>query len=331
MIWRSLLLSPLLFGAGSVQAFCDWEKGSPAILSVPDQVITIAADAPADSSTPIAAFETPRLGHDIFYTYCLVGTEVGRRVIGLESYSARDKTFKTNIPGIVIKPLWTNGLPGWGGFPTTVYMPPMDDSGYVYFRFPDVSGYRVEFYKVADSLQLKNPAGDLVLPPGPIGYFYLIVSDDPNNYLSKLSLNEIKVISTPVCTPDSAKTVDFGKVTAKMLENGVSEKLDFAINCKSDYGSYSATAYITTDTPSYDAANIMVKDAGGNSGRLRITIKDSQNRPLRVNGKEGEQITSTPSQNNAEFHWTAELSAAGWFQPSAGTFSAKAEIIFDIT
>lgn len=331
MIWRTLLLTPLFFGAGSAQALCDWQSGSPAILTVPDQVITIAADAPADSTTPIASFETPRLGHNIFYTYCLVGTEVGRRVIGLEPYNAQNKTYKTNIPGIVIKPLWTNGLPEWGGFPTTVYMPEMDGSGYVYFRFPDVSGYKVEFYKVADTLQLNNPAGDLIMPPGPIGYFYLIVSNDPNNYLSKLALSEIKIISTPVCTADSAKTVDFGKVTAKMLESGVSEKLDFAINCKTDYGSYSATAYITTDTPSYDAASIMVKDAGGNSGRLRITIKDSQNRALKVNGKDGEQITSTLSQNSAEFHWTAELSAAGWLQPSAGAFSAKAEIIFDIT
>ena len=331
MIWRSLMLAPLLLGAGSVQAICTWETGYPAIQYVPSQVITIPADTPADSSTPIAAFDTPRLGHNIFYKLCPVGTLVGRNVIGLESYDAGNQTFKTNIPGIVIKPMWTNGLPGWGNFPSQTYMPPTDDSGFVHFRFPDVSGYRVEFYKVADSLQLKNPAGDLVLPPGPIGYYYMIVSDDPNNFLSKLAINEIKLISTPVCTPDSAKTVDFGKVTAKMLEAGVSEKLDFSINCKSDYGSYSATAYITTDAPSYDYYNIMVKDARGYNGRLRITIKDSQNRPLRVNGTDGEQVTSTPSQNNTEFHWTAELKAAGLLQPSAGAFTAKAEIIFDIT
>lgn len=327
-----LLLSPLILlsSIGTAQAFCDWEMGDPAILTVPSQLIEIAADAPVSTTTPIATYNTPTMGHEIRYLKCPVGTEVGRRVIGLLDANTQNKTFLTQIPGIVIKPLWTNGTPAWGGFPSTVYMPPTDTSGYVYFVFPAISSYRVEFYKVSETLNLSNPAGDVVMPAGDIGYYYLIVSNDPSNYLSKLALEEIRIISTPVCTADSAKTIDFEKVTPKMLEAGVSRPLDFFIKCKTDYGSYSATAYITSESPTSDYSAIKVTDGGGNTDRMKISIKDSNNQVLPLNGSRGESITSTTSQMNAEFRWTAELTKAGLVQPDAGPFSARAEIVFDI-
>lgn len=328
-----LLLSPfalLLSNVGTAYAICDWEMGSSVIQTVPSQLIEIAADAPASNTTPIATYDTPIMGHEIRYTECLVGTEIGRRVIGLDSYSTQYKTFKTQIPGIVIKPTWSNGTDLWGGFPSNIYMPATDESGYVYFVFPAISRYRVEFYKVSDNLSLNNTDGDVVMPAGDIGYFYLIVSNDPGNYLSKLALNEIKIVSTPVCTADSAKTINFETVTPKMLSAGVSRPLDFFIRCKSDYGSYSATAYVTTETPTTGNKAIKVTDGGGNTDRMQIAIKDSSSQALPLDGSRGETITSTTSQSNAEFRWTAELTKAGTAQPAAGPFSARAEIIFDI-
>ncbi|WP_029685771.1 fimbrial protein [Tatumella saanichensis] len=328
-----LLLSPfalLLSNVGTAYAVCDWEMGSSMIQTIPSQLIEIAADAPVSNTTPIATYDTPAMGHDIRYTECLVGTELGRRVIGLDSYSSQYKTFKTQIPGIVMKPMWSNGTEEWGGFPSTIYMPATDQSGYVYFVFPATARYRVEFYKVSDTLNLSNTNGDVVMPAGDIGYYYLIVSDDPGNYLSKLALNEIKIISTPVCTADSAKTINFETVTPKMLSAGVSRPLDFFIKCKSDYGNYSATAYITTETPTADNGAIKVTDGGGNTDRMQIAIKDSSRQSLPLDGSRGETLTSTASQSNAEFRWTAELTKASSTDPAAGPFSARAEIIFDI-
>lgn len=323
MIWRYLLLTPLLSGTGNAQALCHRGKGDRIILTVPDQSLTFAAEAPADRYLPGPGYDISRPGYPVFLIDCLLSAIVSRSVTGPEPCNLQNKTCETNIICLVIKPLRPHGLTAWRGFPSAAVIPEMDGSGYVCFRFTEVSGDRGGCCKEADSLRLRKPAGNLVLPPGPIGDFYLIVSKDPNNNLSKRLLNEINVSSPPVYPPDRAKTVNSGKIAARMPGVAVQERLHFAINGKTSYGSDSAMADITTDIPSYDVATLRVTNARDSSGCLRLPLRESLDRLLKVNVKEGEQITSPVSPDNTEFHGIAELSAAGLFQPSAEHFLPK--------
>lgn len=329
MIRISLLLSLGMLMVNSASAACMFNSGARSIFTIPPATIQISADTAADSSKPIAEFESPQLGHDIIYSHCDIGSEYGKRVIGLLDHDTTERTFKTNIPGIVVKPLWQNGNGTWGRFPSTSYIPQHGDSPTVIYVHPSLSAFKIQFFKVSDTVQLSDPEGDLLITPGDIAYTYLMNSD-PSAFLTKLSVSEIRLVSTPVCTADSAKTVNFDQVSPVMLRKGVSKKLDFAINCKSDYGHFIASASLTTQTPSADASTILVTDAGGNTDRLMIKIEDSSGKTVMVNGSHSEQLSSTPSQGDAEFHWTATLLPVGSTLPVAGNFSAKAEIVFDI-
>lgn len=329
MIRISLLLSLGLLSISSTNAACVFYSGARSIFTIPPATVRIAADAPVDSSKPIAEFDSSPLGHDIIYTTCDIGTEYGKRVIDLQDHDTSERTFKTNIPGIVVKPLWQNGSGVWGKFPSTSYIPPHGNSPTVSYVHPSTSAFRIQFFKISDTVQLSDPDGDLLLNPGDISYTYLMNSD-PASFLTKLSVSQLRLVSTPVCTADSAKTVNFDQVSPVMVRAGVAKKLDFAINCKSDYGSFIASASLTTDTPSADASTILVTDAGGNTDRLMIKIEDSTGKTIKVNGSNSEQLNSTQSQGDAEFHWTATLLPVGQSAAIAGNFSAKAEIVFDI-
>lgn len=329
MIRISLLLYSGMVLVSSANAACVFQSGARSIFTIPPQTIQISADTAVDSSKPIAEYDSSQLGHDIIYTKCDIGSEYGKRVLGLVTNDATERTFKTNIPGIVIKPLWQNGNGVYGRFPSTSYIPVHGTSPTVSYVHPAISSFRIQFFKIADTVSLSDPEGDLLLPPGDIAYTYLLNSD-PASFLTKLSVSEIRLISTPVCTADSAKTIDFDQVSPVMLRSGVAKKMDFAINCKSDYGSFIASASLTTDTPSADASTILVTDAAGNRNRLMIKVSDSKGNTMKVNGTTHEQLSSTVSQGDAEFHWTATLLQAGSASPVAGRFSAKAEVVFDI-
>ncbi|MCT4715760.1 fimbrial protein [Enterobacteriaceae bacterium H18W14] len=321
------MASAFIFSHGA-EAACTLARGAPTTVTIPSQVIRIAADAPVDTSNPVAQYDSPTAGQNIGYDDCLAGTEYGKRVLNLIGQNSSTKIYQTNIPGIGIKILWNNSE-AFGNFPSTSYLSFKNGEQSGTFDFLAGSFYRVQFFKTEDILRLNNPQGDTVLPAAEIAYNYLR-TEDPASYVMKLSIGEIKVISTPACTTDGTKTVDFNNVTPSLLSAGVVRNLDFAIVCKSDYGSYSAKASIVTNTPSSDASYIRVEDAAGNKDRLGIQITDGAGRAMKVDGSTSEQKTSITSQGPAEFAWNAKLIPANQPSPAGGRFHAKAEIVFDI-
>ncbi|WP_435946889.1 fimbrial protein [Dryocola sp. BD586] len=322
-----VMVSAFLFSPAS-EAVCRLARGAPTAVAIPMQVIRIAADAPADTSNPIAQYDSPTAGQNIGYDDCLAGTEYGKRPLNLNGQNSTTRIYQTNIPGIGIKLLWSNGS-AFGNFPSTSSLTFSGGAQSGTFDFDAGSFYRIQFFKTEDTLRLSNPQGDTVLPASEIAYNYLRTAD-PASYVMKLSIGEIKIISTPACTADGAKTVDFNDVTPSLLNAGVVRNLDFALVCKSDYGSYSAKASIVTDTPSGDASYIRVEDAAGNKDRLAIQITDGAGRAMKVDGSTSEQKSSIASRGPAEFAWNAKLVPGSRPSPAGGKFHARAEIIFDI-
>lgn len=312
----------------AASAVCTLARGAPTAVSIPSQVIRINANAPADTSTPIAQFDSNLAGQDIGYDNCIVGTEYGKRVLNLTGQDSSTRIYPTNIPGIGIKLLWSNGS-AFGNFPSTSQLTFPGGAQVGTFDYVAASFYRIQFFKTANNLRLSDPNGDTVLPAGDIAYNYLMTAN-PASYVMKLAIGDIKVISTPTCDVDSAKTIDFNEVTPSLLSAGVTRKLDFNITCKSDYGTYSAIASMMTDTPSSDGSYIRVKDAGGNLDRLGIKITDGAGKAMKLDGSTSEQKTSITSQGPAEFAWNATLFASSKIAPAGGTFNAQAEVIFDI-
>lgn len=328
MLRISLIMLSALILSPSAEAVCTLARGAPTPLAIPSQVIHIAADAPVDTSTPIAQYDSPAAGRDIGYDECITGTEYGKRTLNLFGQNASTKIYQTNIPGIGIKLLASNGS-AFGNFPSTSYLKFPNGETIGTLDIPSQSYYRIQFFKTVDNLRLSNPLGDIVLPPGPIAYNYLMTAD-PASFTMNLTIGEMKVISTPTCTADNAKIINFNDVTPSLLSSGVTRNLDFAITCKSDYGSYSAKASIITGTPSSDASYIRVEDALGNKDRLGIRITNSSGKTMKVDGSTSEQKTGITSQGPAEFSWNATLIATNKSAPAGGIFSARAEIVFDI-
>ncbi|HEY1843924.1 MAG TPA: fimbrial protein [Buttiauxella sp.] len=324
----ALALCALLMSPGA-WAVCTLARGAPTPLTIPSQVFTVSADAPVDTSTPIAQFDSPQVGRSIGYDDCIVGTEYGKRTMNLSGQDGSTKIFQTNIPGIGIKLLASNGS-AFGNFPSTSYLTFSGGEQVGTLDIPAQSYYRIQFFKTSNNLRLSNPlTGDTVLPPGQIGYNYLMTAD-PASFTMSLTIGEMKIISTPACTADSAKTVDFNDVTPTLLKAGVTRPLDFAIVCKSDYGSYSTKASMTTTTPSSDGTYIRADDAAGNKDRLGIRITDGAGQTMKVDGSTAEQKSSITSQGPADFSWKATLIPGSKPSPAGGVFTAKAEIIFDI-
>lgn len=319
----ALLISP----AG--WAVCDPAGQPPTPLYIPAKIIRIAADAPIDSALPIAEYDSTIAGGDIWYKACPKGTLYGKRVNGLDSLDAGNKIFKTNIPGIGVKPLYTNGTGRWGSFPSDSYVIFEPDEPLGDFYISGASMYRLQFFKMGELRLSDATAGDIVMNPGMIVYNFMM-NPTPASFSVNLNIGEIKIISTPACTVDGAKRIDFNRVTPTLLSAGVARPLDFSINCVTDYGGYAAKAAITTMTPSADASYIQAEDADGNRDRLAIYITDGANRPMKVNGTTYEQKSSINSRSPAGFNWQATLKPGSTPSPGGGTFTAKAEIIFDI-
>ncbi|KLG05257.1 fimbrial protein [Enterobacter cloacae subsp. cloacae] len=318
----ALALSP------AASAVCTLARGAPTAVTIPSQVIRINADAPADTSTPIAQFDSNSAGQNIGYDNCVTGTEYGKRAQNLVGQDATTRIYQTNIPGIGIKLLWNNGS-AFGNFPSTALLTFPNGAQSGTFDYVAASFFRIQFFKTANNLRLSDPNGDTVLPAGDIAYNYLMTAD-PASFIMKLAIGDIKIMSTPTCDVDSAKTIDFNEVTPSLLSEGVTRNLDFKITCKSDYGTYSAKASMTTNTPSSDGSYIRVQDAGGNLDRLGIKITDGAGKAMKLDGSTSEQKSSITSQGPAEFAWNATLFASGKTAPAGGTFNAKAEVVFDI-
>lgn len=299
---------------------------SPTTLTVAAQTIYISADAASDTTASIGDYYSPSTTAYIRYEFCNPGTPYGKRTENLSGVPSSDKIYPTNIPGIGVK-LWFNNATAEGAFPSDAKLSFPDNQPGLFSVYPG-SHYHIQFFKTSDRLRLKDPLGDTVLEPNEYGYNWLS-TPLASSYFLKLYIDKIKIISTPVCTPDSAKNIDFDTVTPSLLKNGVERDLDFAITCKSDYGHYTARASITTNTPSSDASTIRVADASGNKDKLAIQITDSNGKAMKLDGTTSEQRSST-SQGPAEYSWKARLIAGPKPAPAEGVFTAKAEIIFDI-
>jgi len=325
-----VVLSGLIFSIAAPAAaggFCYLDEGSsPTTLTVVEQTINISADAASGTTSSIADFYSPSTTSYIKYQFCRPGTPYGKTTENLSGLPSSEKIYPTNIPGIGVK-LWFNNATAEGAFPSDSKMSFADDKTGLFSIFPG-SYYHIQFFKTSDRLRLKDPLGDTVLDPNEYGYNW-INSPAVSSYYLKLYIDKIKIISTPVCTPDSAKNIDFGTVTPSLLKDGVERDLDFSITCKSDYGNYTASASITTNTPSSDASLIRAEDASGNKDKLAIQIKDSNGKVMKLDGSTSEQLSST-SQGPAEYSWKARLIAGPKPSPAEGVFTAKAEITFDI-
>ncbi|CAH6321183.1 fimbrial protein [Pantoea agglomerans] len=307
-------------------AACTIARGQPTQLAINAQTITITADAAIDTTTPIAQFDTPATGSAIGYDACLAGTEYGKRVVNLTGQDSSTRIYPTNISGIGIKILFSNGR-AFGNFPSTstLTFPNGETEGTL--DLPAGSFFRVQLFKTGN-IKLSDPTGNTIIPAGLLAYYY-IVSDNPASYIINLTVGEMKLISTPTCATDGTKTVDFNTVTPSLLKAGVTRDLGFSITCKSDYGSYAAKASMITNSPSSDGTYIRVLDATGNSDSLGIRITDGLNQLMNVNGTTTEDKNST-SQGPTEFTWKATLIPGKSATPAGGTFTAAAEILFDI-
>lgn len=318
----AVLMSPAGWAA------CTLYSGQPTTLNIPAQVIRIAADAPVDNTLPIAEYNSNQPGFEIWYTDCDTGSRYGKRVVGLSMLDAANKIYKTNIPGIGIRPRYSNSL-AFGLFPSDSAITFENNAPSGKFHLNAGAFYQIQFFKTGE-LQLNNGAlGDLVMPSGIIGYNYILTPTQASSTLT-LNIGEVRIISTPSCTVSGAKNISFDTVTPSLLSAGVVRPLDFDINCTSDYGSYSAKAAITTQTPSPDASYIQAEDSAGNRDRLAIYITDGAQRPMKVNGSTFEMKNAVTSRTPAEFKWQAKLMPGSGPSPSGGTFTAKAEIVFDI-
>ncbi|ARJ42246.1 fimbrial protein [Pantoea alhagi] len=320
------LLSTILISPGA-QAVCTLYLGQPTPLAITSKVITISSDEEINTTKPIAQYDSPTVGSKISYKDCIENTEYGKRVVNLLGQDPTTKIYQTNISGIGIKLLFSNGS-AFGNFPSTSHLHFNNGATVGTLDVPEQTFYRIQFFKTG-RIRLNNPTGDTVLPPGLIAYSYML-NDNLANFTTSLTIGEMKIISTPACTTDNAKTVDFNTVTPTLLSAGVTRNIDFAIVCKSDYGTYSAKASIITDTPSSDGSYIRVEDAAGNKDRLRIRITDGNKQLMKVDGTTYEQKSNITSQGPAEFSWEATLIPGNTAKPAGGVFTAKAEIVFDI-
>ncbi|EPE3190027.1 fimbrial protein [Cronobacter sakazakii] len=297
----------------------------PTTLSIPSQTITIDAAAQTSTTVPVYSYDSSLQSTRISYINCLSGTPFGKSPYNLGPQDTSTKLYPTSVPGIGLKLRWNNAS-AFGDFPSEGAMSFPSTMGR--FIYSVGSHFRIELYKTQPTVSLKNPDGDILLPPGDIAYNWVLINNI-GHYAQKLNIGQILVVSTPACTFNNNKVVDFGLVTAADLAAGGIEKdLNFDITCQSDYGNYSATAAISTNTPSADNQYIKVKDSAGNSDRLGIEIKDSQGQLMLLDGSTREQLTNIVANTPATFHWKAHLKpTAGVLHPANGDFTAQAEII----
>jgi type 1 fimbria pilin len=312
------------------------ESGTPVphIFNVPDMTVNIDADAPADTSKVVDYKDASMQGYEIKLDQCHTGDLFGKSAMNLPLQGA-SYIYPTNIPGIGIKILWNNGAAfSTGQFPTSGTMDFSDKGGDLgSWVYPTNSYYRVEVYKTAETLVL-NPQGiNIAMTPNNYAYNWY-TADSLTNAAQILHIGTIQIVSTPSCTFENSKTVDFGTVTGNMLNAGaqVDRPLDFTITCRTDYGSYASTASLSSDTASTDSSYINVTDASGAKDALAIKVTDSKSNWMKLDGSTSETLSGLASNVPAQFHWTATLMAQPGAQkhPVEGNFTAHAEILIQV-
>lgn len=321
--------------AGKAQAECDLSPnrgGDPSTFTIPENTITVDANLPASTTNPIATYDSRSQGYEMAYVECVLGTPYGRTAVSLAEVDASG-IYKTNIDGIGVKVLWRNATSGgFLQFPAirAVEQYEVGDDNTASIKFDSNSHFRLEFYKTSESLRLNNTSGETVLSPSTLGYFW-IKTNSLASAAQTIATEQIKIISTPNCTHTSNETVDFGLVTSNTLAaSGIEKPLPFELICRTDYGSYSATATLSTTTPSGDNSYIKVKDADGNDDRMGIKIRDSHGNDIKVDGSVDERISNVTSAIPAKFSWVATLIPTSTIHPANGDFSAQAEITLQL-
>lgn len=332
MLKKLILLIPCLLVLSGAHAACTLSTTSapPHVFTIDSTTIAIDVRTPADTSEPIATFYTDTQGSDVVYDHCTSGEMVGKSPLNLLPQDPSTKIFPTNIDGIGMKVFSNNGNAyNDGTFPSAPTAMDFGDDPEGSWRFNGTSFYKVQFFKTKSKLNLTEPNGQEILPPEEIIYYW-IVADNPVNFAQQLNLGEIKLISTPSCSYDYTKTIDFDTVGSKTLAANVERDLDFAITCSTDYGFYSATASISTETPSTDASYIKVTDAAGNSDLMGIKIRNNNGDDMKIDGSDVDNLPSTPGGEPAKYNWKAVLFSTGTKHPADGAFTARAEILLQV-
>ncbi|MFH8136213.1 fimbrial protein [Pantoea osteomyelitidis] len=335
MSGRNLILLICLFFAHHVQAICylDPAYAGNQTMTLPPITLKIDADAAADMSVPFYKAETPRLGTKVSWINCEKGYKVGRDVYYLTGFDPQNNSYATSVPGIRVRPVFSNGV-AYGYFPREQDGPcdVTEPTMKCRINVPEASLFGLEFYKSNENLKLSDKSGNIVLSAGDLLYYW-IEYKTPANQTLKLYINDIKIVSTPVCNVSETINIDYGHVTSRTLTTeGIEKPLDFYINCKTDYGTYSASAHINTDTPSSDSKYIKVQDASGSINALGIKIQDSKGKELLLNRADSFEIKSnTASGSQAKFNWKAILfPVMPGVRPVSGAFKAQAQITFTI-
>lgn len=296
--------------------------GQPATLTIPGEIIYVDAGDGKDTNVGKTLSSTS-LTHKISYINCVVGEKYGKAALSLSDEG--NHLYATYIKGLSVRPMFNNNVAD-GYFPSESSMVPQEgESDKLRMNYEQGYHYKLQFVKTEPRLQLKNPAGDVVLPANSKVLVNWI--SDTSKHVLTLSMGEIRIISIPSCTIDGPKTVDFGTVTKTDLTNSVIKDLNFNLTCATDYGKYGAKAYLTAASVNGDGS-IQVKDHANNSDRMKIMVSDSQGKDLPANAELSfENQNNISSDSPAEFKWHATLTKVNDALPEDGKFTAQAEIL----
>lgn len=315
----------------TVQAECtifispEENSGLPVTIDIPGELLTISADLPADTSTPFRTLTSALPPHVVSYTKCSSADRYGASVISPSG--PVNSIYRTNIDGIGIKVRRNNGAGSFTFLPYSGSAYPGESARLV---FRQQSYYTVDFFKTAETLKLTPNQVNTVVNSGELAYVW-VLNDSPASYAQKLTIGNITIVSTPACTFESTKSVDFNTVTPTLADSGVERPLDFEMNCRTDYGNYSVLASIVADSRTSDGKYITVRDAGGNTDRMKIEINDSEGANVAVDGTSFRSVRSS-DKIPAQFKWKATLSSSGTTskRPTGGQFDARAEIVLQV-
>ncbi|MFK8256250.1 fimbrial protein [Erwinia sp. AnSW2-5] len=329
-IGMKILVTCCALVCAAVQADCtldltgEADRGPPVTFNLPAQVLSISADMPVDTAMPFATIVSPTAGHAVTYINCTPGVPYGGMPFGLPPPDGNNM-YATNIHGVGMKIRWDNGSVK-KDIPYSSLLP-MELSRIVY---PARSYFLIELFKTADVISLVPNKSNVVLDGGDVAYNFVGVNS-MSNFAQKLNVGRITINSTPACTFENAKSIDFNTVTPTMSDAGVERPLDFTMNCRTDYGRYSVLASIIADSRTNDGKYISVTDAGGNTDRLRIEITDHEGVNVTVDGNSLRKVTSN-DKLPAQFKWKATLTSLGPTskRPTGGRFDARAEILLQV-
>lgn len=300
------------------------DRGPPVTFILPAQVLSISADKPVDTSMPFATLISPLAGHAVTYINCTPSVPYGGTPFGLPTPDGNNM-YPTNIQGVSMKIRWDNGTVK-KDIPYSASLP-LELSRIVYKAD---SYFVVELFKTTEVLSLVPNKENVVFNGGDVAYNFIGVNSI-SNFSQKLNLGKITLNSTPACTFESTKNIDFNTVTPTLADSGVERPLDFEMNCRTDYGKYSVLASVIADARTPDGKYITVTDAGGNNDRLRIEIRDNEGASVAVDGTSLRKAISN-DKVPAQFKWTATLSSLGKTgkRPTGGKFDASAEIVLQV-